>query len=97
MITKALLAKLEAKTGKEKEVELFLKSALPLVQAEKTTIHWFAVRFSPGIYGIFDTFETGEAQEVHLSGEVAKALMAQAPTLFATAPDIVTLDVFAEK
>lgn len=97
MITKALLAKLEAKPGKEKEVEAFLKSALPLVQDESGTIHWFAIQFGPSTYGIFDTFETSEAQQAHLSGEVAKALMAQAPELFSAAPDIVSLDVFAEK
>ncbi|MDE1191394.1 MAG: antibiotic biosynthesis monooxygenase [Arachidicoccus sp.] len=97
MITKALLAKLKAKPGKEEDVEVFLKSALPLVQAESGTIHWFAIQFEPGTYGIFDTFETETARITHLSGEVAKALMAKAPDLFAVAPDIVILDVFAQK
>ena len=38
----ALIAKLEAKPGKETEVENFLKGALPLVEDEPGTIAWFA-------------------------------------------------------
>lgn len=40
----ALLARLEAKPGKEKEVAEFLKSALPLAEAEPGTIRWYALR-----------------------------------------------------
>ncbi|PUZ22424.1 Quinol monooxygenase YgiN [Chitinophaga costaii] len=97
MITKALLARLEAKPGKEQEVETFLKGALPLVQDEKGTIHWFAIKFGTSTFGIFDTFSGEEGQQAHLSGAVAKALMDQAPNLFSTPPDIALLDVFAVK
>ncbi|MGA8332485.1 MAG: antibiotic biosynthesis monooxygenase, partial [Mycobacterium sp.] len=45
MTTKALLARLEAKPGKEDAVEEFLRSALPLVEQEPGTKPWFAVRF----------------------------------------------------
>lgn len=34
----ALLARLEAKPGKEKEVKEFIESALPLAQAEPVTL-----------------------------------------------------------
>ena len=44
MVKFALLARLEAKPGKEKEVENFLKSALPMAQEEKDTIEWFALK-----------------------------------------------------
>ncbi len=40
----ALYVPLEAKPGKEKEVAEFLKSALPLVDAEPGTITWFAIQ-----------------------------------------------------
>jgi len=40
----AILARLEARPGKENVVAEFLASALPLAQAEAQTIHWFAVR-----------------------------------------------------
>jgi hypothetical protein len=42
-----MLATLEAKIGKEHEVAAFLKSALPLVEAEPGTAAWFAVWISP--------------------------------------------------
>ena len=38
----SILVQLEAKPGKEHEVEQFLKSALPLVQAETGTTTWYA-------------------------------------------------------
>ena len=38
----ALYVPLEAKPGKEKEVADFLRSAVPLVNAEVGTISWFA-------------------------------------------------------
>jgi hypothetical protein len=43
MVKFALLARLEAKPGKEEAVEKFLKSALPMAEDEKDTIEWFAL------------------------------------------------------
>ena len=58
MIKYALLVVLEAKSGKENEVEEFLKSALPLAESEPGTIRWYALQIGPSTFGIFDTFET---------------------------------------
>ena len=52
----SILVQLEAKPGKEHEVEQFLKSALPLVQAETGTTTWYALKMGPSKFGIFDTF-----------------------------------------
>ena len=52
----ALYAHLQPKAGKEKEVEAFLKSALPLANNEKGTITWYAFAEDGGAFGIFDTF-----------------------------------------
>ena len=93
----ALLALLEAKPGKEKEVEEFLKSALPLAQQEAGTTSWYAVRLGPARFGIFDTFKDDAGRTAHLSGPIAKALMAKASELLATAPQIEKLDILAEK
>ena len=46
MVNVALLARLEAKPGKEGEVAALLKSALPLANAESATTVWFAL-FGP--------------------------------------------------
>jgi quinol monooxygenase YgiN len=93
----ALLAWLEAKPGKEQEVADFLKSALPLAQGEPATVSWFAWQTGESIFGIFDTFETEEGRDAHLSGPIAAALMANADRLLAKPPIIEKLDILAEK
>ena len=51
----SIWAQLEAKPGKEKEVEEFLRSAQPLAEREPATLSWYAIKMGPGKYGIFDT------------------------------------------
>ena len=97
MDTLALLGLMEAKPGKEAEVEAFLKSALPLAQAELGTTTWYAVKLAPNRFGIFDTFQDEEDRNAHLGGEIAKALMANAGELLAKAPTIEKLEILAAK
>jgi hypothetical protein len=54
MVKLSLFVRLEAKPGKEAAVEEFLRAGLPIVQKEPGTIAWFAVRFGPKTFGIFD-------------------------------------------
>ena len=84
----AIWAQLEAKAGKEKEVEEFLKSAQPLAEREPGTMSWYAVKMGPGKYGIFDTFADENGRNAHLNGEIAKALFAKASELFAKPPEV---------
>ena len=93
----ALLARMEAKPGKENEVAEFLRGALPLVEAEPGTNAWYAVRMGPTTFGIFDTFADDTGRQAHLSGKVAAALMAKAPDLFSKAPEIEKLEILATK
>jgi quinol monooxygenase YgiN len=93
----ALLVRLEAKPGKEKEVADFLRSGLPLVQEEHDTVTWYGVQFGPSSFGIFDTFPHEEGRKAHLSGKVAKALMENAPKLLAKDPEIIYTDILAVK
>lgn len=97
MITRALFVRMEAKTGREQEVEDFLRSALDLVDAEDGTPLWFGLRLGPSTFGIFDAFPDDEARETHLSGQVAATLMEKAPELLAAEPSIERLDVLAGK
>lgn len=97
MVKLALLVRLEAKPGKEAEVENFLKGGLELVQQEPGTKTWYAFKLSSGGYGIFDTFEDESGRHAHLSGKVAEALMAQAPDLFSAAPVIEKVELIAVK
>jgi len=97
MVTVGLLVRLEAKPGKEAEVESFLKSGLALVQEEPETTVWFAIRMGPSTFGIFDAFPDESGRKAHLNGKVAAALMAKVSDLLAQPPVIERVDVLATK
>jgi quinol monooxygenase YgiN len=92
-----ILATLQSRPGKEAEVEQFLQSARPLVDAETGTTAWFAFKIGPAMFGIFDTFKDEEGRNAHVTGEVAKALFARAEELFVSQPQIQMVDILAEK
>jgi quinol monooxygenase YgiN len=97
MVKVALFVRLEAKPGKEKDVESFLKEGLPLVMEEPATAAWFGIRLGPSTFGIFDAFPDEAGRQAHLSGKVAAALMAKAAELFSAPPSIEKVDVLAAK
>ncbi|MDI2142333.1 MULTISPECIES: putative quinol monooxygenase [unclassified Pseudomonas] len=97
MVKVALFVRLEAKPGKEKEVESFLLGGLSIVEEEPATTAWFAIRLGPSTFGIFDAFPDEAGRQAHLSGKVAAALMARAAELFAEPPAIEKIDVLAAK
>lgn len=94
---KALLARLHAKPGKEDEVAAFLKSALPMAQAEDGTVKWYALQLDDSTFGIFDTFADDDGRQAHLDGDIAAALMEHADDLLAQPPQIEQVDVLAAK
>jgi quinol monooxygenase YgiN len=93
----AVWAQLEAKPGKEKEVEQFLKSAQPLAEKEQGTTSWYAVKIGPSRFAIFDTFKTEKDRAAHLAGEIAKKLFERAKELFEREPEILQLNILAAK
>jgi quinol monooxygenase YgiN len=93
----AIWAYLEAKPGKEKEVEDFLKSAQPLAEKEAETVAWYAVKIGPSTFGIFDTFADEAGRNAHINGDIAKALFAKAKDLFAKDPQIHKPEILASK
>jgi quinol monooxygenase YgiN len=93
----ALFARLEAKPGKEADVESFLQTGLSLARQEATTPIWFALRLSPSVFGVFDAFYDEAGRQAHLSGPIAQALMAKAPDLFASPPSIEPIEVLGLK
>jgi len=92
-----IVATLQARLGKEADVEQFLRSAGSLVEAETGTTTWFAFKVAPATFGIFDTFKDEDGRSAHVNGDVAKALFARAQELFVTHPDIKPVDILAEK
>lgn len=97
MINVGLLVKLEAKKGLGPKVAEFLKSAMPLVQAEDKTPIWFAYQEDDETFYITDAFENDEDRNGHLQGPIAKALMSAASELLARDPQIVPVNVLAHK
>ncbi len=97
MVKCGVFVRLEAKEGKEADVENLLTGALDLVNQEAETPIWFAVKFSPSSFAIFDVFEDNDGREDHLGGQVAAALMAHADELFKNKLSIEMLDVLAAK
>ena len=97
MVKTALFVRLEAKPGKEAEVERFLQDGLPLVLDEPATVAWFGIRLGPSTFGIFDAFPDDSGRQAHLTGAVAKALMAKAADLFSAPPSIEKAEVLASK
>jgi quinol monooxygenase YgiN len=97
MVKVGLYVRLEAKPGKEKEVEAFLHGGLALVQQEPATVAWFALRLGPTTFGIFDAFPDEAGRQAHLTGKVAAALMEKAADLFSEPPSIEKVDVIASK
>ena len=92
-----ILAILEARPGKGDELAAFLKAGRDIAVAEQGTVTWYAFKISDTRYGIFDTFETEDARQAHLSGQIPEALGQVADDLLAAAPDIRTVDVLAVK
>jgi quinol monooxygenase YgiN len=96
MVTKALLVRLEAHPGKGDAVEDFLVWARLLVEEEPGTKPWLAMRFDASTFGIIEAFPDDEARRIHLAGPFGQELKEKAE-LFASPPQIVNLDVLAEK
>lgn len=92
----ALFVELKAKPGREEEVAAFLQRAQALAAAEPRTLTWFALRFDQTTFAIFDTFPEDGARQAHLRGRIAEALIASAPGLLDTPPEIRAADVLAE-
>ena len=97
MFKVALLVRLEAKPGKEKDVMDFLEAGLALANQESTTPLLFALRLGPTTFGVFDAFTDKSGRQTHLNGPIAQALMAKAPELFAKPPVIEAADVLGAK
>lgn len=97
MVNVALQVRLEAKPGKERELEEFLRAQLSYALGEPATIAWFAVKFDNRTFGIFDAFPDEPGRKAHMEGEIAKVLGQRAGELLAHPLNIERMDVIAAK
>jgi quinol monooxygenase YgiN len=93
----ALYVPLKPKPGKEAELKEFLKQGAAMAAQEPGTVTWYAIEEDDGRYAIFDTFEDEAGREAHLTGPIAKALMAKAEELLDGPVQIHKLGVLATK
>lgn len=92
-----LLALLDAKPGRGSDLAAFLESGRALAASEEGTVTWYAFKISETEYGIFDSFETEDAREAHLNGEIPTALGHVTGELLAKDPHIRMVDIVAAK
>jgi hypothetical protein len=79
MTNVALWVQLEAKKGKEAEVERFLRDGLTIVNNETETITWYALKLGPTSYAIFDTFSDNKGRELTWQARLQKHLRKRHP------------------
>jgi quinol monooxygenase YgiN len=96
-VTLGVLALLEAKPEKGADLAAFLESGRAIAAAEQGTVTWCAFKLEDSTYGIFDTFESEDARNAHLGGEIPRALAQVGPELLAKDPEIHLVDVLAVK
>jgi quinol monooxygenase YgiN len=93
----ALYVQLKAKPGKAGEVEAFLKQGAEMAKEETGTVTWYGIKEDDDAYAVFDTFDDEAGRDAHLSGGIAKALMAKADELFSNPLQIHRIDIIADK
>jgi len=94
---KALHIRLEARKGREAEVEQLVLGILAHVQQEPDTRPWFGTRLSKTVFEIFETFPNESGRRAHLSGEGAALLTKQSNDLLVRPAKITKLDVIGAK
>jgi quinol monooxygenase YgiN len=96
-VTLGVLALLEAKPEKGADLAAFLERGRAIAAAEDGTVTWYAFKLEGSTYGIFDTFESEDARNAHLEGDIPRALAEVGPELLAKDPEIQLVDVLAVK
>lgn len=89
--------RLEAKPGKEKELEEYLRAQLSFALGEAATTAWFATKLDNKTFGIFHAFYDASGLQAHLDGEICKALLGDVAHLLATPPVVENLSILAAK
>ena len=90
-----LLVTLQAQQGKGEALAAFLQQGRAIVAEEPGTVTWYAFQLDATTFGVFDSFETEEARQAHLSGRIPTALGEVGAELLAREPEIRPLNIVA--
>jgi quinol monooxygenase YgiN len=96
MVTLGFFVRIEARPGKEAQVEARLKAALDDVRQEPGTTVWLAIRLGPTTFAVVDAFPDESSRQAHLEAGRAR-LTEGAADLFAEPPTIERTDIIAAK
>jgi hypothetical protein len=69
-LTLGILALVEAKPGKEAQVDAFVMGGQAIVEQEPGTRVWYGFRVDDSTFGIFDAFKDEAARQAHLAGQI---------------------------
>lgn len=92
-----VVAFLQAKPGKEDDLEKFLLGGREIVLDEPGTKTWYAFKLGDGRFGIFDSFSTEADRQAHLEGRIPAGLAEHGADLLGADPEINTVDIIAVK
>ena len=90
-----LLVLVEAQPGKGPDVWDFLAAARDIAADEPETKTWYAFKIDETHFGLFDTFETEEGRQAHLSGAIPAAVAENGPHMLVSDTDIRLIDLIA--
>ena len=82
----AILLQMQAKPGKEKQVEKILKGTRPWAEQELGAATYFVFKLGAGRFGVFITSRDEKARDAQRSGKIADLFFATATELFDPLP-----------
>lgn len=96
---KAFFIQIEARPGQEQAVLQMLQDIRACVEHEPATGPWFAVRFSPTRFGIFEAFPDLAGRQAHVEGGGGDIFrdLARMNALLAEAAQVHRVDVLISK
>lgn len=96
-VTKGLFVGIEAKPGREAEVEAQLQAGLAAVLEEPDTTAWLAIRLGPTTFAVVDAFPHEAGRQFHLGAGRERLNDNAAMDLYAAPPSITFTDIVAAK
>jgi quinol monooxygenase YgiN len=96
-VTKGLLVRLEAKPGREADVEASLRSGLAAVLEEPDTTAWLAIRLGSTSFAVVDAFPDDAGRQFHLDAGKIRVTSDAFMDMLAGPPSFTHTDVVASK